>query len=139
MTFCEDTTVKASYEGTILSSGLDTDEPMNCTLTLTGIPGNSWLKLWLTEGKKKNELKCPKKPKSDFNYISLAGGSRICSEKEEILYYFSAGFSFNTAELQFQTSMLENELQFNLNYRGNKHLNLKKVLYNDLFDKSYFF
>ena len=133
------TTVKASYKGTILSSTLNTGQPMNCTLNLTGIAGNSWLKLWLSDVKDQKKLECPKNHESNFNYITLAGGINICDENDEILHYFQPGFILNTAELQFQTSKLENRLQFNLNYRGSKYIVLKKLFDKNAFNKKIFF
>ena len=126
MTFCEDTTVKASYEGTILSSTLNTDQPMNCTLNLTGIPGNSWLKLWLSDVEDQNTLRCPNSQQPDLNYISLSNDQRICSKDDTIVYYFPPEVSSNTVELTYKTSMSDKNLRFNLNYRGNGYLHFIK-------------
>ena len=126
MTFCEDTTVKASYEGTISSSTLNTDQPMNCTLNLTGIPGNSWLKLWLSDVEDPNTLRCPDSQQPDFSYISLSNDQRICSKDDTIVYYFPPEVSSNTVELTYKTSMSDKNLRFNLNYRGNGYLHFIK-------------
>ena len=123
VTLCEDTTINASYEGTISYSSLEEQKPINCTLNLTGIAGNSWLKLWLSDVENPNTLRCPNSKQPDFNYIGLGKERRICSNNDTIVYYFPPEVSSNTVKLMYRTSGNNEKIQFNLNYRGNECLN----------------